>query len=260
MTNKYAILGSDPELFLVDHFGDLRSAIGLIGGSKKHPRPVLDKPGFAVQEDNVALEFNIPPSKSREDFINNLSVMLEFLENEVRGLGLILAIKPSAYFPQEQLQSEQAKAFGCDADFNAWTMEQNPKPVCNDDTFRTCGGHVHFNTKLPVVQVVRAMDLFLGVPSVLLDTDTERRKLYGSAGCYRFTTYGGEYRTLSNFWLADQKLMGWCWDKTQEAIQYTADNVELDDDDFLIDHAELIQQCINTSDRKLAKELMNESF
>jgi len=253
-----AILGSDPELFLVDHFGDLRSAIGLIGGSKENPRPVLTGPGFAVQEDNVAVEFNIPPSKSREEFIANLSVMLEFLTNEVQQLGLALSIRPSARFPENQLTTDAAKMFGCDADFNAWTLEQNPKPVCDDPTFRTCGGHVHFSTKLPVVQVVRSMDLFLGVPSVLLDVDTERRKLYGSAGCYRFTRYGGEYRTLSNFWITDKKLMGWCWDNAQKAIKYTEDNRELDDDDFLSGYATSIQYCINNSDRGLAKELMDE--
>lgn len=248
-----AILGSDPELFLMDHFGDWRSAIGLIGGSKENPRPVLGRAGFAVQEDNVALEFNIPPSATRNEWVNNLTSMLNFLEIEVSKMGLQLAVKASAYFPKEQLQSEQAQAFGCDADFNAWTMEQNPKPVCDDNTFRTCGGHVHFSTKLPVIQVVRAMDLFLGIPSILLDPDTERRRLYGMAGCFRFTRYGGEYRTLSNFWLKDPKFMAWVWDQTQSAIQFVEDNVELDDEDFLASKAEAIQKCINTSDKDLAR-------
>ena len=49
------ILGSDPELFLVDALGNFKSAVGLIGGSKEKPRPVLNRPGFAVHEDNVAV-------------------------------------------------------------------------------------------------------------------------------------------------------------------------------------------------------------
>ena len=254
------ILGSDPELFLVDTLGNFKSSVGLIGGSKEKPRPVLDRPGFAVQEDNVALEFNIPPSKSRQDFIDNLSTMITFLEGEVGKMGLKLSIIPSARFPKEQLDNDQSRTFGCDADFNAWSMEQNPKPICSDATFRTCGGHIHFTTQLPLVQVIRAMDLFLAVPAVLLDPDTERRNLYGLAGCYRATKYGGEYRTLSNFWLKNKDLMGWAWDRTEAAFAYVEKNREFDDEDFLIERALDIEQCINNSDKELAQELMNDSI
>ena len=254
------ILGSDPELFLVDASGNLKSAVGLIGGSKELPRPVLNRAGFAVQEDNVAVEFNIPPSRSRQDFIDNLSTMISFLENEVGKMGLKLAIKPSGRFPREQLDNDQARLFGCDADFNAWTMEQNPKPMCDDDTFRTCGGHVHFTSKLPLVQVIRAMDLFLGVPAVLLDDDTERRRLYGGAGCYRATRYGGEYRTLSNFWLRNTDMMGWVWDRTEYALNFVKNNVELDDDDFLSHLGPDIQRCINESNKTIAAEIVNDAI
>lgn len=67
--------------------------------------------------------------------------------------------------------------------------------------------------------------MFLGVPSIVLDDDKERRSLYGSAGSFRFKEYGIEYRTLSNFWLKNKDFMSWVFDQTQLAI---TSNVEID--------------------------------
>jgi hypothetical protein len=50
---------------------------------------------------------------------------------------------------------------------------------------------------------VRITDIFVGIPSVLLDDEAsqrQRRILYGKAGTYRMQPHGYEYRTLSNFW------------------------------------------------------------
>jgi hypothetical protein len=60
--------------------------------------------------------------------------------------------------------------------------------------------------------------MFLGLWSVINDPDTRRRQLYGKAGAIRFKPYGIEYRTLSNFWLADPKLIEKVWDMTAFAI------------------------------------------
>ena len=56
------------------------------------------------------------------------------------------------------------------------------------------------------ITIVKLMDIFLGIFSVLLTRDKykeerSRRRYYGRAGDYRITSYGFEYRTLSNFWL-----------------------------------------------------------
>ena len=34
------------------------------------------------------------------------------------------------------------------------------------------------------------IDAYVGLPSILYDTDAERRKLYGKAGCFRLQPYG----------------------------------------------------------------------
>ncbi len=47
-------------------------------------------------------------------------------------------------------------------------------------------------------------DLFLGLPSAGADKQGKRRELYGKAGRYRPTSYGIEYRVLSNYWLFNE--------------------------------------------------------
>ena len=52
------------------------------------------------------------------------------------------------------------------------------------------------------------MDLFIGIPSLFMDTDPtskERRKIYGHAGSHRMTDYGFEYRSLGNFWFSTKE-------------------------------------------------------
>ena len=74
-------VGADPELFLLDITTDqYKSAEGLIGGTKEEP-VVISKEGFAIQEDNVMVEFNIPPAKSSTEFVNNNQFMLSYINS-----------------------------------------------------------------------------------------------------------------------------------------------------------------------------------
>jgi hypothetical protein len=43
--------------------------------------------------------------------------------------------------------------------------------------------------------------------------------LYGKAGAYREKSYGVEYRTLSNFWVFDERLSDWVWKNTERAVK-----------------------------------------
>jgi hypothetical protein len=97
------------------------------------------------------------------------------------------------------------------------------------------------------------MDLHLGVVSVLLDKDTLRRQLYGKSGAYRLKEYGGEYRTLSNFWIKSSKLIKWAYKETKKSIDMTLDGFLLTDDE-----GEKITYAINNGCEKTAKELVNQ--
>ena len=219
------LVGADPEVF-VSKGGELVSAHGLVQGTKEMPFPVING---AIQVDGMALEFNISPASSREEFIQyNIDVM-EQLRDAVEGYEL--EVKPVAHFSEEVLKNvpEESLELGCEPDLNAWTGEENPKPD-SSVKFRTAAGHIHIgwtndedincpNHRATCFKLVKWLDYILGVPSVKLDPDgAERRKLYGQAGACRIKPYGVEYRVLSNFWLAKPELMGWVYDGVQTAI------------------------------------------
>lgn len=243
-------IGSDPELFLSDNTGKLISAVGLIGGTKENPRPISEV-GHAVQEDNVAVEFNIPPSNSAREFVEHLNFVLSHLEHRAKSLGLKFAENiAAASFPVDQLQTPEAMVFGCEPDYNAWTGKVNPRPHAEDFTLRSCGGHVHIGTTLDKRKVIQAMDLFLGVPSVVLDPDEKRRLLYGKAGAYRPKDYGCEYRTLSNFWLWKDTLKEWVFNRTQQAVEFVESGREISKN-----HGAIIRRAINNGDMRAVEFL-----
>jgi hypothetical protein len=104
------------------------------------------------------------------------------------------------------------------------------------------GGHIHISEYN--VDLIRYMDLYLGVPSILMDTDTRRRELYGKAGAYREKPWGLEYRVLSNFWYKTPELIGWVWDQCERATEA----------DHPVDWS-AVRSIIDTGDITGAKEL-----
>lgn len=250
-------LGCDPEAFLQDVNGQLKSSIGLIGGSKDSPMPLPIGEGYCVQEDNVALEFNIPPAEGRSQFVESISKTLNFLTESIKDMyGYTLSDKSADSFPAEELNNPMALQFGCEPDYNAWTKGVNPKPKAEDANLRSCGGHVHIGydkDKADVPTVMQMMDLFLGVPSILMDSGELRKELYGKAGAYREKSYGGEYRTLSNFWIFNNRLIEWVWDNTSKAVDAAESRLTLSEQDSTD-----IVSAINNNDKELAMQLVNK--
>src|SRR6056297_1572759 len=226
---KIIAIGSDPEIFLKKK-GKALSAIGLIGGSKEEPVEI-SKEGHKLQEDNVMVEFNIPPVRDVKRWKKELKFCLNYIDNLV-GNDIEIVVTPSLEFDEEQLSHINAKQFGCSPDNNVWKQMPNPE-IKAPKSFRFAGGHIHVSyedlEESVTENIVKSMDLFLGVPSVLLDKDEERKKVYGTAGRFRFTSYGLEYRSLSNFWLSSEDLMEWAFLNTIKAINYASKNVIFDE-------------------------------
>lgn len=263
-------IGFDPEVFLVDNNGKFISAVGLVGGSKTEPKDIGS--GHYVQEDNVAVEFNTPPvnvfsQQPVEQIRRHFQYVFDWLvRNVCAPNNLQLSKAASAIFDEDQLQTEAAKTFGCDPDYNAYNGLENPKPK-GPEGLRTCGGHIHIGYASRPEEVdfelnkliIKYLDYKLGVASVLHDPDARRRELYGKAGAYRDKSYGVEYRTLSNYWIftesgirsvveAVQDMVRWCVSPAELKDQLTA---MLND----MDNSEEVQACIDYNDKRLAEYL-----
>jgi hypothetical protein len=251
------LIGADPELFAMQD-GKHVSGWGLVPGDKANPH-VVDY--GAVQVDGMALEFNIDPADTEDGFVFNLQAVMAQLRDMVPTHDVVA--DPVARFTPEYLdaQPEEAKELGCDPDYNAWLGGKvNPKPD-NNLPIRTGAGHVHIGLTSGqdpthrdhvalCCRLVRQLDFFLGLPSLLFDQDVDRRSMYGQAGAYRPKSYGVEYRVLSNKWLSDEKLMRWVFTNTTLAIQ------SLRDGDLAEEFGD-IQEVINTSNVDAAVELIN---
>lgn len=242
-------IGADVEGF-VSNAGNIISAIGLIGGSKDEPKLV---PLGNLQEDNVLAEFAIDPVTTEDDFVRNITSVVGSLVGKLRQEKLDYIIKPSHFMDATQLKHPKAMQFGCDPDIDAWAGFPNPPP--NPRTvgaLRTAGGHIHvgFDDSSPF-DVVKAMDLFLGVPSILLDNDQHRRKVYGKAGACRLKPYGVEYRVLSNFWIKNEELIRWAYKQTTLAHAFSiSENIDNKEKEIV--------SCINSSDVEAAERLVKE--
>jgi len=249
------LIGCDPEGFL-EHKGELVSAHGLFPGDKANPFKVEKG---AVQVDGMAFEFNIEPAASADEFVVNIAEVMAQLQGMIPEYELIL--QPVAEFGQEYIDSQPdaAKEMGCDPDYNAWSGEANVKPDANLP-FHTASGHVHIGwTEGQHVgdpehahacrSIVKQLDFFLGLPSLMFDGDVKRRSMYGAAGAYRPKPYGVEYRVLSNAWVKDEGLTRWVYEAVHEGLE------RLQAGDALFTRYD-IQEIINNSDVEAAKAII----
>lgn len=250
------LIGCDPEVFITHSGLGIVSGIDLIGGSKAAPRPVQDG---TLQEDNVLAEIGITPASTEDEWVIRITSVLNQLTTHLKGVdaGLDFVVQSSNIMDDRWLQHPMALQFGCDPDFNAYTGKQNASPS-SATNLRTAGGHIHFGypVKDGAVRedVIRAADLLIGIPAVLVDGDKERMKLYGKAGAYRTKKYGVEYRTPSNFWLKSEALMRWVYRQSVKAYEYASNNDVMGDikanEDYIVD-------AINNADVSAATHLIN---
>lgn len=97
-------------------------------------------------------------------------------------------------------------------------------------SMRTGAGHIHIgftenkdvnedNHFLECAAMAREMDYYIGIYSLLWDSDSSRRSMYGRAGCFRPKPYGVEYRTPSNAWLRDDRLINWVYNSSKRCVE-----------------------------------------
>lgn len=253
-------IGSDPELFLRNkETGEVVSAIGLIPGSKEEPWQIECLAlGNCLQTDNVMVEFTLPPTNKAEELFNSIQDCIKYA-NDIIPSNLECVVISSALLSDEYLNNRKAKTFGCSPDFNAWLDgNTNKAPSARNNNLRTAGGHVaisynHDGDIRLLLNFVKALDITLSLPSVLLDPDKRRKEMYGKAGAFRITDFGLEYRSLSNFWIKELNLVEFVFNGVKKAIELVNEGIidNLSDEDQL-----QIQSAINFADESLAHELL----
>lgn len=263
-------LGSDPEFMLVDKNGVYRSAIEVVQGTKK--RPVTLKGGHTTFWDNVLAECCPKYGRTKDEVINNFRECFQGLAELVAPLRL--TPQASHTYPKEECQHPGALEFGCEPELNAYEMRTVMPPSCAEgNTFRSGGGHIHIGhltgdeyplkdaTDIGKWWTARYMDWFVGLPSLIMDTDPTsqaRRKLYGGAGNLRMKPYGIEYRTLSVFWLKSPVMVSTIWDLCELCVDFLQDKSDDEATQLWEKHQAGIRSAIDTGDKKQGLKLLGQ--
>lgn len=261
MTAINLTIGCDPEVFARNSEGKFISVHDRLPGTKINPHKVTNG---AVQVDGTAAEFNIDPADSEEKFITNIdSVMAQLAA--MLGDDLTLSSCPVAEYGREYMKTLPASALelGCDPDYNAYTVRENPRPNADVD-FRTGAGHIHFgwgqgfettseDHMEACSMLTKQLDVMLGLPSLMFDRNDKRRELYGKAGAFRPKSYGMEYRVLSNAWVGNRDLTGWIYRQATFAF-----NSLMQGKARYRGIETAISEAINTSDRHMAEDIMSD--
>lgn len=255
---RHYTIGSDPELFICNNkTKKIVSAIDKIPGHKDDPFTDGLPEGFGLQTDNILAEFNIPPVTEEQEFIHCIEFMKDFIRNKVKEINpdFDVLCQASSKVPAKELKHPQAREFGCDPDFCIYSKGPNVVGNAARSTLRSAGFHIHvgypehnIDTSL---SMLRYVDAFVGIPSLLYDTDTERRSLYGKAGCFRLQPYGFEYRTLSSFWIANPSRLRFIWKQVRYALHAYECGYNLPD-------PQVVQDTINNNNIDTAKALIDE--
>lgn len=223
MSKEYSFtevaVGSDAEGFFVNKEGRAVPVVGLLGGTKGTP---IECDGGGYLEDCVAWEINpepVPLSEGADKFADNIIKCLDTVKSKALALDLSVDIKPAHLFKKVDLRSPQASVSGCSTSYCAWDLKVHDPIDLGLTSYRFASGDLHVSwpdiddDKDPFfrINMVRMLDIFIGMSEIVNTEPTERSKFYGIPGVHRPTPYGVEYKTPSNFWLRDRDTMKWAY-------------------------------------------------
>lgn len=245
------LIGSDSEMILQNHDGSFVSSHKFLKAPKDQPK-WFDN--FNLQNDGALLEFAINPVDTLDNFNTYIEDAIEASQELVSSHNVGLARLSHVVYPDSALESYEERLLGCQPSFSCWDMNEHKIDVDSfaykglHPNFRTTGGHVHIGFNHPKnilcldedtfrINLGRMLDVYLGTWSVLVDPETERRKLYGQAGDVRMKSYGIEYRSLSNFWIWNKDTREELWHRVHAAYKKARTHVVHD----VINPDELIQ-------------------
>lgn len=242
------------------------SAIPVLKNTKENKINLGD--GFYCFADNVNFEVNVPPATSKAEFLKNRTTLIQKVKDYLNG-EYELAVKASHHFTPEECSHPEAIRAGCSPEFDARLLEMCYPPELGETTLRSCAGHIHTGRKdyqkcqesdflidpMSKVKVVLMSDLFVALPSVILDNTPEgkeRKKLYGRNSRHRPTPFGVELRQMSNFWFAKEELADLIYDLVIIAVDAAYNDIEIKIDESAVVKA------IDENDSALAAKLISQ--
>jgi hypothetical protein len=209
----YHPVGCDPELFITQ-------GAKIVGSERVLPPEGLAK-GLVVR-DGVQVELHPSPQTWPDMLVRDIGYAISQFDSYLKQYhpDTRMSFTPVVNMDPKELGelSEKARILGCEPSENVYGLPPLNPPA--GYLIRSAGGHIHLDVSSLIYdaknqrderyRLIPLLDALVGIPSVLIDRDPiqkERRKMYGRAGEYRNTAYGGvEYRTLSNFWLRHKAL------------------------------------------------------
>lgn len=229
---EFQTIGADPE------FGIKKDGISLpsymfIDSEKGNPKKIAK--GFGVVKDNLLIEGNIPPAKTKQGFVENMSMLVHLISVILSKSNANLYFEDIITYAKEFIDTPDGQSFGCSSYVDAWGLQVKQSPSLRGNN-RPIGGHIHIGYKIldenysqkdlnPAL--ARAFDYFLSLPADTVKYCKERRENYGSLGSFRDTKYGFEYRSLGGFFM-NMEYLGWVYDQSMKAIEYISDPENLE--------------------------------
>lgn len=272
VTNKVVsalrVLGETKEQPKVVQYEDKKITIYL-GQTKEHPIDLGD--GVRAYSDSTLIESAFPEVPSSELLVQRLRSVFQKMKRRI-GKNYTLLPQASHVFDKDELDHPLAWLIGCSPTINVWDKRINePKPFT--DGLRSSSFHVHVwsadykkDPDGPLMTVptkekmVKLLDVYLGVASVLFDRDPTalaRRRLYGRSSECRFTPGGIEYRCLGSYSLRSQELVHLVTDLVDHTVSRFNDGTG-DDALRLIKEAD-IRGAIDKCDAVLANKVLVQS-
>ena len=137
---KNLTFGSDPEYFIRNkNTGKIVSSISIINGTKEDPEPLGQ--GFFILKDNVLAEGNVPPVKTKSEFIYVMTELKRRINEYIQKKFPVLELCHADCLEVDMafLSHPEALQFGCSPFFNAWDTESHKAKDLSEESFRTAG-------------------------------------------------------------------------------------------------------------------------
>ncbi len=266
------LISFDPEAFLADSNGEVKSSIPILQRDKHNPIILDKKTGTQIFSDNVLCEFSFNPSKSKDELIKKYRGALQKIQSHIGKDYRILPQSAHICKDEDLVESfgVNPKEIGCSPSlcFRRKEIKQLKFEDASSPNMRSGSNHLHLSS--PVLKtltdkenILRLIEIFVGMASVIWDKDPtsiERRKVYGKSGEMRLPSEGEgriEARFLSNYVMRSPKLIDLTYDLSEYALSHMYNKTY--EKVFASVNEEEVEKAINECDAVLAVKVLNNA-